>query len=477
MSPKPVARKMSKPVASLKARLVTRMGLLLLAGTVVIYLAARVYGMHAADISYDRLLAGSALSIAETLSVDGEQVRVDIPYAALDMLSAAPEDRVFYRVIGPDGKTVTGYDDLARLPGLGQREIPVSDIPAPHFFNANYRGETVRFVILGRRLAQSGLRSWVWVQVGQTRLAREALAHELLLSTILPLAGLTILALCMAWWGVGHALRPLTTIGSNLAAREPADLSPLSLPAPSEIRPLIHAMNGFMQRLNANIEGLRAFIGDAAHQIRTPLAAAYMQTQMTLEESEYDAMRRGLRVVERNLSRLTRLVNQLLSDAMVMHRTTNRHFERLDLQQVIRHALRDAVPKSGKVEVKYTGISHPAPLYGDAVLLGEAIKNLIDNAIRHGSPEADILGATIDVILQQDDGTYRLEVCDRGPGISPEQQYRLFRRFERGDTHANGAGLGMAIVQRVIENHGGHIELEPREGGGLKVCLILEQAQ
>jgi len=305
------------------------------------------------------------------------------------------------------------------------------------------------------------------------RLAREALAHELLLSTVLPLAGLTILALCMAWWGVKHALRPLKTIGMNLAAREPGDLRPLSLPAPAEIRPMIEAINGFMQRLNANIEGLRAFIGDAAHQIRTPLATAYMQTQMTLDEQDPEYMRRGLVVAERNLSRLTRLVNQLLSDAMVMHRTANRNFERLDLQQVIRHALRDTVPKSSKIEVNYTGLSHPAPFYGDAVLLGEAIKNLIDNAIRHGSPEADILGATIDVILKHDETGYRLEACDRGPGISPDQQQRLFQRFERGDTHAHGAGLGMAIIKRVIENHGGHIELEPREGGGLRVCLIL----
>jgi len=107
--------------------------------------------------------------------------------------------------------------------------------------------------------------------------------------------------------------------------------------------------------------------------------------------------------------------------------------------------------------------------------LAEAIKNLIDNAIRHGSPDAEILGAKIDVILQEEATCYRLEVCDRGPGISPDHQQRLFQRFERGDTHATGAGLGMAIVQRVVENHGGHIELEPREGGGLKVCLILEK--
>jgi len=468
---------MNKRTASLKSRLVTRMALLFLLGTGIMYLAARVYGMHAADLSYDRLLQGSALSIAETLSIDGLEVRVDIPYAALDMLSAAPEDRVFYRIIGPDGATVTGYDDLIRPALLDAPETPVSEIPRAQFFNAVYRGENVRFVVLGRKLAQPGIRSWVWVQVGQTRLAREALAHELLLGTLLPLAVLTLLALGVTWWGVGHALRPLNTIGTNLAARPPNDLNPLSLPVPAEIRPLVQAMNGFMQRLDRNIEGLRAFIAEAAHQIRTPLASACLQTQLALDETDPARMRREMRRVERSLSRLTRLVNQLLSDAMVMHRTTHQHVERMDLQQVIRHALRDAVPRAITAQVTFSGISHPAPLYGDAVLLGEAIKNLIDNAIRHGSPDAHTVGAAIDVILREDDSAYYLDICDHGPGILPEQQARLFKRFERGDTAATGAGLGMAIVRRVVENHGGRIELENREGGGLKVCLVLGKAR
>jgi len=466
---------MNKPASSLKSRLVRRMGLLLLGGMGVMYLAARVYGMHAADLSYDRLLQGSALSIAETLSIDGKDIRVDIPYAALDMLSAAPDDRVFYRVIGADGMTVTGYDDLVRMPGLGERETPVSEIPKPHFFNARYRGEDVRFVVLGRKLAQPGMRGWVWVQVGQTRLAREALAHELLLSTLLPLAALTILALGMAWWVAGHALRPLNTISKNLAAREPNDLTPLSAPVPAEISPLISAMNGFMQRLDASIDGLRAFIGEAAHQIRTPLASAYMQIQLALDETEPEKIRKDVLLAKRNLSRLTRLVNQLLSDAMVMHRSAHQHFERLDLKQVIHLALRDTVPRSSPVKVKFSGLAHPAPLYGDAVLLGEAIKNLIDNAIRHGSPDAEDTQAEIKLHLHEDTDAYYLDVCDHGPGIPEDQHTRLFQRFQRGDTAATGAGLGMAIVRRVAENHGGRIELENLEGGGFKVCLVLKK--
>src|SRR5690606_30539265 len=103
-----------------------------------------IYGEYAADRSYDRLLSGSALSIAETLTITEGEIRVDLPYAALDMLSAAPDDRVFYRVIGPDGDTVTGYDDLPVEHAVAAPVDP--SVPLlPHFFDAQYRGELVRF--------------------------------------------------------------------------------------------------------------------------------------------------------------------------------------------------------------------------------------------------------------------------------------------------------------------------------------------
>ncbi|PZQ33412.1 MAG: histidine kinase [Stenotrophomonas acidaminiphila] len=467
---------MSERVRSLKARLVTTMALLFLAGTVVMYLAARVYGLRAADLSYDRLLAGSALSIAETLSVDGAEVRVDIPYAALDMLSAAPEDKVFYRVYGPGAHTVTGYEDLPTIPAARSRGEGPSEVPSPRFFDATYRGDLVRFVVLGRQLAQPGLRGWVFVQVGQTRQAREELAGELVLGALMPIAALTLLALTLVWFGVGRALRPLESISQDLAEREPSDLHALAIPVPAEVKPMVNAMNGFMRRLEGNMAGLRAFIGDAAHQIRTPLAALRAQAQLALDEEDPREMRRGLVNVERNAARLTRLVNQLLSDAMVMHRADVRRFEAFDLVDVIKRALREVVPMSDDVQVGFISTMAHAPMRGDAVLLGEAIKNLVDNAIRHGSPAGQGPDDEVEVALGEYEGRYELTVSDRGPGIAPEDRARIFERFERGDTQSSGAGLGMAIVSRVVSSHGGTIELLDRDRGGLLVRLRLKAA-
>lgn len=467
---------MPERARSLKTRLVSNMALLFLAGTVVMYAAARVYGMRAADLSYDRLLAGSALSIAETLSIDGSAVRVDLPYAALDMLSAAPEDRVFYRVFGPGEQTITGYDDLPGPPPRLARQEPV-ELPSPRFFDAPYRGEQVRFVVLGREVVQPGLRGWVWVQVGQTRLAREELAGELMLGALVPITTLTLLALALSWFGVGRALRPLQAISADLTARDPSDLHELQAPVPAEVRPMVVAMNGFMRRLQANMSMLRTFIGDAAHQIRTPLAALRAEAQLALDESDPAEMRRGLGKIEHNAERLTRLVNQLLSDAMVLHRADARRIEAFDLVDAVKKAMREAVPMSGHVHVGFISGVSKAPMRGDPVLLGEAIKNLVDNAIRHGCPPELGPEAEVEVALHTEGDRYVLSVADRGPGIASDQRRRVFERFERGDARSPGAGLGMAIVSRVVEGHGGRIELLDRESGGLVVKLVLGGAE
>lgn len=464
---------MGERACSLKARLVTTMALLFLAGTVVMYLAARAYGLRAADLSYDRLLSGSALSIAESLWVEDARVHVDIPYAALDMLSAAPDDKVFYRVFGPGTATVTGYADLPLAADVLVRRTGPSEVPVPRFFDADYRGDRVRFVVLGRQVAQPGLQGWVWVQVGQTRLAREALARELVLGAVLPIALMTLLALTLAWFGVGHALRPLASIGADLTGRDPSDLRPLRVPVPLEVQPMVHALNGFMDRLEANVAGLRSFIGDAAHQIRTPLAGLRAQAQLALEEEDPRDVRRGLLSVERNAVRLTRLLNQLLSDAMVMHRSALRQQAPFDLVEVTQRAVRESVPMSGDVQVGFISSTAHAPMRGDAVLMGEAIKNLIDNAIRHGTPASLGPDAEVEITLEECAEGYRLEIADRGAGIAPEDRERIFGRFERGQAQSPGAGLGMAIVARVIAGHGGQIQLQDRPGGGLVVRLVL----
>lgn len=453
---------------SLRSRLAALMALLFFAGMAGLYVAASAYATLAADRSYDRLLFGSALSIMDTISVAQGQVQVDLPYASLDMLSAAPEDKVFYRVIGPTGQTVTGYSDLPSEPG-GFRSVAHSSPEQTDFFDASYRGERVRFVVLGRQIAQPGATGWVWAQVGQTKLARNHLARELIFSSLLPIAVMTVLALALVWLGIARALRPLDAIGVEIAAREPSDLRPIVAPVPGEIAPVIQAMNGFMRRLEGNIDALRMFVADAAHQVRTPLAALLAQVQVAADARDPEELRSRLSAVQRNAEKLSRLANQLLSDATIRHRSDLRRFEDFDLIRTIQEAIRDTVPLSEDSDVRFTSSLKKAPYRGDPIIIGEAVKNLIHNALRHGSgEEAEVL-----IRLQRNDGGYVVKVSDRGPGIPDAEKQRVFERFVRGSSTASGAGLGLPIVRHALESHGGEISLRDRRGGGLTVEMRL----
>lgn len=452
------------------------MALLFLAGTVALYVAAYAYARTAADSSYDRLLAGSALSIAETLVLTGDVVDVDIPYAALDMLSAAPEDRVFYRVFDSGGRTITGYADLPSQErrsrpadrGIGPRRATDGARVRPEFFDAGYRGEEVRFALLGRRIPGQGGSNAIWVQVGQTRHARQALTSELVVRAVLPIALMTALALGLVWFGIGRALKPLEVIKQDLAAREPGDLQPVSAPVPVEVAPLIEAMNGFMARLAASIQSLRAFVGEAAHQMRTPLAALRAQAQLAADDDP-EQLRLSLGSIERNAARLTRLLNQMLSDATVGHRSTERRFERFDLLDMAREAVHDALPLREREAAAVRTELDAAPFEGDPLMLSEAIKNLIENALHHG-------GGNVEVEVATTAGEYVIAVADRGPGIDPAERPRVFDRFYRGSAHSRGAGLGLAIVRQAVESHRGTVELSDRPGGGLVVRIGLPRA-
>lgn len=452
---------------SLRTRLAGMLGLLFLAGTIVLLFAARAYGRLAADKSFDQLLAGSALSIAETLSIDRGALQVDLPYASLDMLSAAPDDRVFYRVIGPDSKTVTGYDDLpVWQPPSRRGQLATPD--SARFFDASYRGEPVRFAVLGREIAAPEAQGWVWIQVGHTRRARDQLAQELVLGAVAPIVLITLLALSVVMLGIRQALRPLQRVGQDLMERPPEDLQPVMEPVPREIMPLIDAINGFMRRLSVSFEALRAFIGEAAHQMRTPLASLYAQAHVAADEDP-EELRKSLVVIERNAARLSRLLDQLLSDATMTHRSDVRVFEPCDLVNVVHEAINEGVPHSRRHDVIVSTAFDQAPFVGDALMLGEAMKNLIDNALKYGSAP----GKPVSVSLRAEGDAYLITVADHGPGIPQSQQERVFERFVRGEGSIAGAGLGLAIVRRAIARHGGEVHLANQAGGGLAVALRL----
>lgn len=457
---------------SLRLRLVGTLGAVLLIAMFALYAGVRVYSEEAADRSYDRLLSGAALSIAESLSVSHGKIQTDLPYAALEMLSAAPDDRVFYRVIGPDGLVATGYEDLPAEPAGSGKSVSVSRRAGEaRFFDADYRGAEVRFAVLGRQISEPNAAGWVWVQVGQTRLAREALQRELMLGALAPLGFVAILTLVLVWFGTDRALRPLKLIGDELAGRGAVELDPIRTPVPREITPLTGAIDGFMTRLAGNMDTLRMFIAEAAHQLRTPLAALRAQAEIGVDGNAEDA-HRSLAAIERNSAKMSRLLDQLLSHATVLHRADVQNSEAFDLIDIVHEAVHETLSLISDANVEIDHAVDAAPMKGDPVLIGESVKNLLHNALRYGCPNKDPISVSVGI----EGPEYVVSIADRGPGIPVEQREWVFERFTRGTQSTPGAGLGLNIVRRAVTSHGGSVVLRDGPAGGLIAEIRLPRA-
>lgn len=456
------------PPPSLRRTLTLYLGVLLGVFAVALLFAARDYGRRAANRSYDHLLVSSALSIADSVALVDGQWQVDLPYAALDLLAMAPEDRVFYRVADNRGNLITGYGDLPPAPCGATRGDP-----APQLFDAPYSGETVRFAVVARTLSSPSAQGEVRVQVGQTRRAREALAQEMVNRALLAISVLSLLSLALVGVGVHRAFRPLVRIERELSRRDPSDLRPLDAHVPREMDQMVAALNRFMERLSSSNETLRSFMAEAAHQMRTPLAALRAQAQLALDDDDPDDMRRSLLAIERNASHMSRLLNQLLSDASVIHRSNLQRYAPVDLTETVHQALHEAVPQVEPIpRVQLLVTAGPVWVQGDALLLREAIKNLIDNAIKYSA------AAPLQVALTTEGNRAVLTIADQGPGIVAADAERVFERFARGEgAVAGGAGLGLAIVKRVVDAHGGHIDLANRREGGLVATITLPRSR
>ncbi|WP_025136999.1 sensor histidine kinase [Achromobacter sp. DH1f] len=454
---------------SVRRRLLAMLLALFVAGLGALYLLVRGYAQQTADTTYDQLLRASVLSMADSLQLVQGDWQMDMPYAALALLEQAPRDRVFYRVAAADGGLISGYADLPAPPARG-----ADTADTPQLYAASYQGQPVRVAWMERKVAGPRATEAARIQVAQTREARDALADSILWQGTLALIGFTAAALALAYWGLHRSLSPIQRIERELAGRSASDLHPIAAPVPEELDTLVHSLDGFMARLSENLDTLRLFIAEAAHQLRTPLAALHAQMEVALDEEDPAEQRRSLLAVLRNAEKLSRLVNQLLSDASVIHRSNLRRFEPVDLAELLSQAVYDTVPQADpQPDVRLhlpDANTPPARVPGDSLMLREAFKNLVDNALRHGAST----DGHIDIRLEPDDGHWRITVSDCGPGIAPALAHSAFERFSRGpNPRTPGAGLGLSIVKRVVDIHQGRLSLSNRPEGGLQAQVIL----
>lgn len=454
---------------SVRRRLLATLLALFAAALAALYLLVRGYAHQTADTTYDQLLRASVLSIADSLQLVQGEWRMDMPYASLALLEQAPRDRVFYRVVAKGGELVSGYADLPSPPARAD----AGPADTPRLYDARYQDEPVRVAWMERKIAGPRDAETAVIQVAQTREARNALAAGILWQGTLALIGFAAAALALAYWGLQRSLSPIQRIERELAARNASDLHPIAAPVPEELDTLVHALDGFMARLSENLDTLRLFIAEAAHQLRTPLAALHAQMEVALDEEDPAEQRRSLLAVLRNAEKLSRLVNQLLSDASVIHRSNVRQFQPVDLAELLSQALYDTVPQADPqpdVRLSLPAAANPPRVMGDSLMLREAFKNLIDNALRHGATE----DGHIDVRLEADGADWRVIVSDQGPGIAPALANTAFERFARGpNPRSPGAGLGLSIIKRVVDIHQGRLVLSNRVGGGLEAAITL----
>ncbi|MGP9820726.1 sensor histidine kinase [Salinarimonas sp. NSM] len=451
---------------SLLRRLILRLSLVFVGGAVLLGLAASHYGRRAADAAYDQVLAGAALSIAETVAFVEGRLVVDVPVAAFDMLALARDDRAFYQVLAPDGALVTGYADL---PAIAVEPISAQAV----FDDRPYKGEIVRVATVGRLIADPGLQGWARVSVAQTRAARSALAREMALGAVFPLVAIAVLALLLAGASVITALRPLRRLERDLASRGATDLRPLSGAVPAEIARLVAGFNTFVGRFAGQLEAMQAFISDAAHQMRTPLATIKAEIALQRERLPAPETRETLAVLESRVDEATARVNQLLAHAFVAHRSELPTLEACDLASLVPGALRELSPlvlaRGADITFEHDGAR--APVRADPVLLREALRNLVSNALDHaGRPGR---GARIRVsIADAPGGLRRIRVEDDGPGIPESRRGEVVERFGR----PGGGGLGLAIVARVAQAHHGRLSLGESPLGGLGADILLPAA-
>jgi two-component system sensor histidine kinase QseC len=437
---------------SLQARLLAlTLGLVLgawLASALVVWLDTR----HELDELLDAHLAqAAALLVAQQVHEMDDGPGVDAP--SLHRYAPKVAFQVFH-----EGRLVLRSANAPAAPLLGSERGFRSGLRSVRVEGQDWRV-----------FAAHGSERDVQVYVGEQLASRASIVWAVLRGMLTPmLLALPLLALAL-WWAVRRGTLPLRALGAQLRQRRPDSLLALQLPdAPAEMRPMLDALNALFERIAALLEAERRFTADAAHELRTPIAAIRAQAQVALGASEDGERRHALQATLQGCDRASRLVEQMLTLARLEAEQAPAGAP-VDLLALARRVLAELAPaalQQGQ-DLALEG-ERPCPVAGNETLLAVLLRNLVDNALRY-SPA----GARVRVSVGQAAGATQLLVADSGPGLDAAQCQRLGERFFRVlGSGRDGSGLGWSIVRRIAQAQGARIELgRSAELGGLEVRL------
>lgn len=371
------------------------------------------------------------------------------------------ESEVGFQVFDRDGTLLLATQNLASVPNTHAIDGAFEDIS-----KGKYDWRVFTLI-----MEQEG----ITIRAGERYDSRHEITHALWIEHGFPtLIGLPLLAILVGW-AIRRGLHPLEVLAGALARHETGSRESIHVPnAPTEIKPVLLALNDQIGRLEGALERERRFSADVAHELRTPLASTMINLEDAMGSAQPDEAQAALEAARECLVSLARRTEQLLALARLEVGAASGPRSRVDLTELALEVIDEMSPLIGAGGVELS-VELPDRLFvhGYAVALGVLLRNLLENAFRHVPA-----GGHVELAMRQDDDRAVVEVVDDGPGIPVERRTAMFTRFQRGaDTRGEGYGLGLSIVKRAVELHGATIELLDREGGpGLRVVVTLPLA-
>jgi two-component system sensor histidine kinase TctE len=426
---------------------------------IVLFLIVRGYATQIAQNGQDNILSASVSSLLDAAVVQDGTVEVDFPYSSFSMLDTELDDRVFYGIY-QDGRLLSGYEDLPR-PSLkdGERRS---------FQTLDYAGTTVRLASAKRTLVGATGRTEISVSIAQTQDALSQTLGDISQTVTLFGTGFFLLIVLLSYWATTVTINPLMRLAMSVQRRGPQDLSPFRKEVPSEMVPLVSSLNTLMGRLDHSLTQSEDFIAEAAHRVRTPLATVRSYADATLQRVTKKQNRDALRSMVRAIDESSRAASQLLDHAMITFRADHLEKKQIDLVALVQELVVRLAPIAEMKDVTLD-FAHDdvVTTKGDLILLQNAIRNLIDNALKYAPNESDIY------ISVKSDPNPNVMVLDQGPGYPVEDFDNLTTRFARGKNADGvvGSGLGLTIAKDVAVAHDGDLLLSNHEKGG--ACAIL----
>lgn len=450
-------------VFSLRQRLFTLILVpLLLMGLMLGYWRVSV-AQDTAEELFDRSLLSAALAISRDVAISGGDALLP---STSDLIRDATGGEVFYHATGPDGIYVTGY---AYPPTGGTHN---TDLYTPHYYEANYRGEPVRVLQIIEHVTIEGVTGNATVTVWHRLSERSRFATQLALRAAGLIGGLLITLALVVWFGVARGLRPLLDLQGAIEIRSPGDLSQIRRPIPIEAQGIVETLNHLFSKVQDSMTAQQEFISNAAHQLRNPAASVQSMAESLRDASTREDQQQRIEDLVAAARASTRVTEQLLSMDRLRQPMPDSRRSSFDLTDLLRKICAEVGPDvlSRGVEFEFIAPDQPVQITGDHVFIAEAVKNMIDNALKHGGAG---LGA-ISVELEKVGGEAQITVCDDGKGLSPTQSATALGRFSQVEP-SQGSGLGLAIATSVAERHGGTLRINRvAKGASLTLGLSLD---